>query len=58
MYATLRNDHIIFNKQNFIGKKDGMISEYYEIRRLSKFHLSSNYRVDLAEQILGKMFIH
>ena len=31
MYATLRNDHIIFNKQNFIGKKDGMISEYYEI---------------------------
>ena len=32
------------------------ISEYYEIRRLSKFHLSSNYRVDLAEQILGKMY--
>ncbi len=31
MYATLRNDHVIFNKQNFIGKKDGMISEYYEI---------------------------
>ena len=36
--------------------KNAKISEYDEIRRLSKFKLSGNYRLDLAEQILGKMY--
>lgn len=36
--------------------KNAKISEYNEIRRLSRFHLSPNYRLDLAEQILGKMY--
>lgn len=36
--------------------ENAKISEYNEIRRLSRFHLSPNYRLDLAEQILGKMY--
>ena len=31
MYQTLRSDHIIFNKENFVGKTEGLLTNYYEI---------------------------
>lgn len=44
---------LYYDEQHFENMK---ISEYDELKRLSKFKLSGNYRLDLAEQILGKMY--
>ena len=46
MYQTLHSDHIIFNKENFVGKKDGLLTEYYEeIRKLGKGSYGKVYEV-------------
>ena len=46
MYQTLRSDHIIFNKENFVGKKQGLLTDYYEvIRKLGKGSYGKVYEV-------------
>ena len=46
MYQVLQSDHIIFNKENFVGKKQGLLTDYYEvIRKLGKGSYGKVYEV-------------
>ena len=46
MFKTLHSDHIIFNKENFVGKKEGLLTEYYEIEcQLGKGSYGKVYEV-------------
>ena len=46
MYQILQSDHIIFNKENFVGKKQGLLTDYYEvIRKLGKGSYGKVYEV-------------
>ena len=46
MYQTLRSDHIIFNKENFVGKTEGLLTNYYKvIKSLGKGSYGKVYEV-------------
>ena len=46
MYQVLQSDHIIFNKENFVGKKQGLLTDYYEIiKKLGKGSYGKVYEV-------------
>ena len=46
MFQVLQSDHIIFNKENFVGKKQGLLTDYYEIiRKLGKGSYGKVYEV-------------
>ncbi len=46
MYKSKNSDFIMFNKENFIGKKEGLLTDYYNvIKQLGKGAYGKVYEV-------------
>ena len=46
MYKSQNSDFIMFNKENFIGKKEGLLTDYYNVlKKLGKGAYGKVYEV-------------